>query len=104
MNNAKGTFSASLLSRLHLRYYFLIVLVKDHDSLCRVPLDADGFVKSAFLEQYIETTWLLPDIEAKTPAASCWTGSGPAHYPHAVMDIDFLNDDLSTMTGGSLAR
>ena len=104
VNNSKEPLSASDLSRLHLRFYYLVVLVKDHDSLCRVPLDANGFVQPAFLKRYIDPAWLLSDIDPITPAASCWTGNGPAHNPPAVMDLDFLNDELSTMTGGSVVH
>ena len=59
VNNAKGPFPASLLSRLHLRYYFLIFLVKDHNSLCR------------------ETAWLLPDIDPRPQRRHVGPGADP---------------------------
>jgi hypothetical protein len=99
VNNCPGRYTVSLLSRLNLRFYYMTVLVKDHESMWKMLMDGHGFVLSTFLKRYIPEELLLDDVVQ--PDASWWNGSGRAHQPPALMDLDFLNNEFSTMTGGS---
>ena len=78
--------------------FYIIVLVKDHDSICKVPMDDNGFVLADFLKRYILEHFLLDD-EVQL-SVSCWNvGRERSHHTPSLVDLDFLNDELSTMTG-----
>ena len=73
VNNCPGPYTASLLSRIGLRSFFMIVLIKDHNSMCKVPMDGNGFVLAEFLKRYIPEDFLIDD--EVQPETSCWNDS-----------------------------